>query len=87
MKITSIDIFSIVVPTIPGRVHSAVFGEAGWDQIPKRIFRLNTDEDFHGLGEALRGTTIESIQDGFDQLKGRDPLRLPGLVSIKVFMA
>jgi muconate cycloisomerase len=76
MKITSIDIFSVVVPTIPGRVHSASFGDAGWDQIPKRVFRLNTDEDVYGLGEAIRGTSVEAIQGAFDRLEGRDPLKL-----------
>ena len=53
MKITSIDIITVIVPTIPGRVHSASFGPAGWDQVPKHIIRLNTDEGIYGLGENL----------------------------------
>ena len=32
----------MVVPTIPGRVHSACYGPAGWDQVPKHIIRINT---------------------------------------------
>ena len=76
MKITSIDIFTVVVPTIPERVHSESFGAAGWDEIPKQIIRLNTDEGVYGLGEALRGTTIETIQERFGELEGRDPLKL-----------
>ena len=55
MKIASIDIMTVVVPTIPGRVHSASFGPAGWDQVPKHIIRLNTDEGIYGLGETSRG--------------------------------
>ena len=59
MKIASIDIMTVVVPTIPGRVHSASFGPAGWDQVPKHIIRLNTDEGIYGLGETSRGTPEE----------------------------
>ena len=76
MKITSIDIITVVVPTIPGRVHSASFGPAGWDQVPKHIIRLNTDEGIYGLGETSRGTPEGAIRQGFNQLKGRDPLKL-----------
>ncbi len=76
MKITSIDVFTVVVPTISGRVHSESFGSPGWDQIPKHIIRLRTDEHVHGLGEALRGTTLDTIQQGFERLEGRDPLGL-----------
>jgi muconate cycloisomerase len=76
MKLTSIDIFTVVVPTIPGRVHSESFGPPGWDEIPKQIIRINTDGEVYGLGEAIRGTTVEAIQTGFKRLEGRDPLRL-----------
>ncbi|MBA7648293.1 hypothetical protein ES703_56078 [subsurface metagenome] len=30
------------MPTIPGRVHSACYCPAGWDQVPKHIIRINT---------------------------------------------
>lgn len=76
MRLTSIDIFKVVVPAITGRVHSASFGPPGWDKIPKLIIRLNTDEHICGVGEAIRGTTVEAIQESFSKLKGRDPLRL-----------
>ena len=34
MKITAVDIWTIVVPTIPGRVHSKeLVPETGWDQV------------------------------------------------------
>ena len=70
MKIVSIDIITVVVPTIPGRVHSASLGPAGWDQVPKHIIRLNTDEGIYGLGETSRGTPEEAIRQGFNQLSG-----------------
>ena len=76
MKIASIDIITVVVPTIPGRVHSASFGPAGWDEVPKHIIRLNTDDGIYGLGETSRGTPEGAIQQGFNRLKGRDPLKL-----------
>lgn len=76
MKMTSIEIHTVVVPTIPGRVHSARFGPAGWDEIPKQIIRIHTDEGVYGLGEAIRGTTVDAIRDQFRKLEGRDPLKL-----------
>ena len=52
VKITSVDIWTVVVPTIPGRVHSPEWvAETGWDQMPKHIVRLNTDTELVGLGE------------------------------------
>ena len=52
MRITSIDIWTVVVPTIPGRVHSQEWvAETGWDQVPKQIVRLNTETELKGIGE------------------------------------
>ena len=76
MKITTMDIWTVVVPTIPGRVHSLEFGPAGWDEVPKHIIRLHTDEGIYGLGETPRGCGIEQVQEGFQILQGRDPLQL-----------
>ena len=76
MKITTIDIWTVVVPTIPGRVHSEVFGAADWDRVPKHIIRLHTDEGLFGLGETGRGTPIDAVNQGFKRLEGRDPLKL-----------
>jgi len=76
MRITSIDIFSVVVPAIPGRVLSDSFGKPGWDELPKHIIRLNTDEHVYGLGEAYRGASVDAIKASFEKLKGRDPLGL-----------
>jgi muconate cycloisomerase len=76
MKITSIDIWTVVVPAIPDRVNSPEYGPAGWDDVPKHIFRLNTDEGVSGLGETKRGESIDHVRAGFERLKGRDPRSL-----------
>ena len=56
MKITSIDVWTVVVPTIPGRVHSPEWvAKTGWDQVPKHILRLNTSTELTGIGETGRG--------------------------------
>ena len=60
MKITSVDIWTVVVPTIPGRVHSPEYeGKAGWDEVPKHIIRVDTDTEYYGLGETGRGLRCE----------------------------
>ena len=76
MKITDVEVWTVVVPTIPGRVHSPSFGDAGWDRMPKHIIRVNTDEGVYGLGETQRGCALEQVQEGAARLKGKDPLRL-----------
>ena len=74
MKITSISVWTVVVPTIPGRVHSAeYYPEVGWDQMPKHIVRLDTDTEFYGIGESGRGLPIEQVREGAGKLLGRDP--------------
>ncbi len=77
MKITSVDIWTVVVPTIPGRVHSPEWvPETGWDQLPKHLLRLNTDTELHGIGETGRGVPLDQVQEGARLLLGRDPERL-----------
>ena len=76
MKITDVDVWTVVVPTIPGRVHSLSFGKAGWDEVPKHIIRVNTDEGLYGLGETRRGCPLEEVQEGGRRLGGKDPLQL-----------
>ena len=78
MKITSIDIWTVVVPSLPGRVNSTEWvPEVGWDVIPKHIVRLNTNTSFYGLGETNRGVKIEDVRDGARRLLGRDPETIP----------
>ena len=78
MKITAVDIWTVVVPTIPGRVHSPEYEpETGWDQVPKHIVRLRTDTELTGLGETGRGMPLDQVQDGARRLLGRDPESVP----------
>ena len=74
MKITSVNIWTVVLPTIPGRVHSPEWvPETGWDQVPKHIVRLNTDSELSGIGETRRGEAIEEVRAGAALLLGKDP--------------
>lgn len=77
MKITSVDVWTVVVPTIPGRVHSPEYAaETGWDQVPKHVFLIRTDTEFQGLGETGRGVPLEQVREGANRLLGADPERL-----------
>jgi len=77
MKITAVEVWTVVVPTIPGRVHSPEFvPETGWDQVPKQIIRLVTDSDLSGIGETHRGVTLEEVRQGAALLWGRNPERV-----------
>ena len=74
MKMTSIDVWTVVVPTIPGRVNSPEWvPKVGWDEVPKHILRLNTDTGYYGLGETGRGIPIEDVRAGAGLVLGRDP--------------
>ena len=78
MKITAVDIWTVVVPTIPGRVHSREWvPETGWDQVPKHILRLRTDGEWIGLGETGRGAPIEQVRQGAALLVGKDADKVP----------
>ena len=77
MKINSVDIWTVVVPTIPGRVHSPEWvADTGWDQMSKHLIRLNTDTEFYGIGETGRGMAIETVREGAAKLLGKDPEKL-----------
>jgi len=78
MRITSVDVWTVVVPTIPGRVHSPEWvPETGWDQVPKQLLRLNTDTELCGIGETGRGVPLDEVRAGAGRLLGADPERLP----------
>ena len=65
MKMTSVDVWTVVVPTIPGRVNSPEWvPKVGWDEVTKHILRLNTDTEYYGLGETGRGVPIEDVRAG-----------------------
>ena len=74
MKITSVDIWTVVVATIPGRVNSPEWvPEVGWDRLSKHLIRLNTDTEFYGIGETGRGVSVNHVREGARLLMGRDP--------------
>ena len=89
MRISSVDIWTVVVPTIPGRVHSVVYGPAGWDMVPKHIIRVHTDDGYEGIGETGRGVPLEAVQRMADEIVGLDPRcmvlqQLPATASLDV---
>ncbi|MDA0708925.1 MAG: hypothetical protein O3B73_01795 [bacterium] len=74
MKITSVDIWTVIVPTLPGRVNSPQWvPKTGWDEMPKHVVRLNTDTEFIGIGESARTVPIEQVRQGARQLLGKNP--------------
>ena len=86
MKITSVNVCTGVVPTIPGRVHSPEYvPKTGWDEVAKHIIRLDTDTEYSGIGESWRGVSLEQIGEGAKRLIGRDPegLTLQSLFTLR----
>ena len=52
MKITQIDVWTVVVPVFPEAVHSEEYGGyPEWARVPKQIIRMHTDEGITGIGE------------------------------------
>jgi muconate cycloisomerase len=77
MRITDVDIWTVVVPVLPGRVNSPEFGIPSWPKMSKHLIRLHTDEGLYGLGETGRGCPRQAVEAGAEALVGRDPLALP----------
>jgi muconate cycloisomerase len=76
VKIVDVDVWKVVVPTRPGAVNSAVFGMATWDQVPKFILRLRTDEGLAGVGETYRGVPRSEVEAAIERVIGLDPLKV-----------
>lgn len=76
MRITDVDIWTVVVPSRPGTVNSPEFGAAGWDQVPKHIIRVRTDDGVYGLGETGRGCPRAAVEAAAARLVDQDPLRI-----------
>jgi muconate cycloisomerase len=77
MRIVGVEIWTVVVPVLPGRVNSPEFGAATWPEMPKHVLRLQTDDGVYGLGETSRGCPREAVEAGAEALIGLDPLSLP----------
>ena len=77
MRITDVDIWTVVVPVIQDRVNSPEFGIPSWPKLSKHIIRLRTDNGLYGLGETGRGCPREAVEAAAKALIDRDPLSLP----------
>src|SRR5260370_14012536 len=76
MRITAVDVWKVVVPTVPGAVNSPEFGPEPWDEVQKFIIRLRTDEGVDGLGETGRGVPRSEVDAAIERVIGVDPLKL-----------
>jgi L-alanine-DL-glutamate epimerase-like enolase superfamily enzyme len=77
MRIIDIDIWTVVVPVLPGRVNSPEFSIPSWPDMPKQIVRLRADDGTYGLGETGRGCPRQAVEMAAEALIDRDPLALP----------
>lgn len=76
MKITHIDRHKVIVPMKPGTVNSPQWGKAGFDEVPKFIIQVHTDEGIYGVGETYRGVTQADVDAGSARLIGADPMAM-----------
>lgn len=90
MRIEEIEIIPVRVPAKPGSVDSdeihdplhmgAIGGKKGWtvqfDEVPKLIYLVHTDEGITGLGESYRGVAIDEARELANTLIGLDVMRL-----------
>jgi muconate cycloisomerase len=76
MRVVGVDVWKVVVPTVPGAVNSPEFGPDPWDQVPKFIIRLRTDEGIEGIGETGRGVPRSEVEALIPRVVGLDPLKL-----------
>ncbi len=77
MKITQIDVWTVVVPVFPEAVHSEEYGGyPDWARVPKQIIRMHTDEGITGIGETGRGQSTQVVAQAAEQLKGRDVMQM-----------
>jgi muconate cycloisomerase len=86
MRVTRVEIDQVVVPARPDSVNSPELdkplhmlphaGKTPWsvqfDQIPKLLLRLHTDEGTVGLGECYRGVALTAVQEISRSLIGCD---------------
>jgi muconate cycloisomerase len=96
MRITHIEKWQVVVPCREGLLEREGRwfdpGLSTFDAVPKWIIRIHTDTGYSGVGESVRGETMESIDAGIAALLGIDPrtlclqqLPLPPVASYTTF--
>ena len=76
MKIIKVDVWEVVVPTIPGTVTSPEFGPADFDRVPKHIIRLHADNGLAGIGETYRGVSRAAVDQAAASVIGLDPAKV-----------
>jgi muconate cycloisomerase len=85
MHIKLIESFAVIVPMLPGSVHSPGYDDSchqfDWQgkcfsEMPKYIYRVWTDEGICGLGESYRECSEQAIEQNIKLLLGRNPLEL-----------
>ena len=76
MKITKVDSYKVVVPMKPGTVNSPQWGPPGFDEVPKFIIKIHTDEDIYGVGETGRGAPQEAVEQSIASAIGQEPLQM-----------
>lgn len=76
MRISNVRYWKVRVPMKPDTVNSPDWGPAGFDEVPKFIIRIETDEGVYGLGETARGEREEQVARWAAHLRGRDPLAM-----------
>ena len=76
MKITDVDVWAVVVPTVKGRTNSPEFGEVTWPRLPIHMIRLRTDDGVYGIGETPRGCPRSAVDDAAERLVDLDPMEL-----------
>ncbi|HWL51586.1 MAG TPA: mandelate racemase/muconate lactonizing enzyme family protein [Chthoniobacteraceae bacterium] len=76
MKLTRVNLYEVVVPVHPGRVHSACFGPAVFDVVPRLILEAHTDVGIVGYGETRGGTPLERVVRQIRLLRGVDLTRI-----------
>lgn len=74
MRITDVDIWTVVVPVRPGTVTSPEFGDPSWPPVPKHIIRIRTDDGAYGLGETGRGCPRAAVEKAAEAIVDQDPL-------------
>jgi muconate cycloisomerase len=76
MRIIDCDIWTVVVPVLPGTVTSPEYGEPSWPPMSKHIIRLKTSDGVYGLGETGRGCPISAVKQAAASLVDQDPLQI-----------
>lgn len=72
MRLTRVDVYEVVVPVHPERVHSEVFGPAVFDIAPRFIIQAHTDTGVVGFGESHKDPCEARLRKSIELLAGKD---------------